>query len=553
MICLIRGLRNLGNREQSRYNPVNVRVQTTPDERSHPMPVLKPYQPDPERVRALESIVGPDHVSTADPTRIEYGRDCHAISILYLTEGKVHHPPDFVVWPGSVEQVQALVRYAAAEHVPVIPFGAGSGVCRGTDPIHGGIVLDLKRMRSILELDEESLLVHVQSGLMGQNFEMELNRRGYTFGHFPSSIYCSTVGGWVATRSAGQLSTKYGKIEDMVHSMTVVLPDGEVLRTRNAPGTSTGPDLDQIFTGSEGTLGVITDVTLRIHPAPEERIFAAFNFPDVEAGTDAIRRILAKDVFPAAVRLYDELDTLLVGKSGKSGGGVLDFMPRVDVAKTIRSLVPGLRKSASRAVMARAKLVNRLPNVVSDGCLLVLTFEGNARIVDLESSIAHSVCDQTGGKPLGPDPARHWWENRYHVSFKQSKVFDSGAFVDTIEVATTWDKLMPLYRTVKEQLAPLAFVMAHFSHAYIDGASIYFTFVGTASGADEARQVHHRVWAAAMEACERVGATISHHHGVGLLKAQWMPQELEQAWPIHRALKDVIDPENIMNPGKLGL
>ena len=516
------------------------------------MPVLKPYRPDSHHLAALSAIVGAEHVSVSDPVRVTYARDCHAINILQTCEGNVPHPPDFVVWPADEDQVARLVRFAGENRVPLVPFGAGSGVCRGVEPVRGGIVMDVKRMNRILELDAESLLVRVQAGMMGETLERELNRQGFTAGHFPSSIYCSTVGGWVAARSAGQLSTKYGKIEDIVRGLSVVLPDGKVLRTARLAGMPQGPDLDQVFIGSEGTLGVITDATLRIHHAPEVRLFQAYNFSGVDTGTEAIRRVLRHGVFPAAVRLYDELDTVLVGKSGKSGGGLLDFLPVQDVAKFLRGVMPEALRASQRTVMSRASLLNRVARFAREGCLLILSFEGDARLAALEASVAQSVCDGAGGRALGPDPARHWWENRYHVSFKQSKVMDSGAFVDTIEVATTWDRLMRLYDAVKAGAGRHAFIMAHFSHAYPEGCSIYFTFVTAARDAEAARALHHRVWAAAMDACDKVGATISHHHGVGLSKAEWMPQELGQAMPLHRALKEVLDPRNLMNPGKLG-
>jgi alkyldihydroxyacetonephosphate synthase len=516
------------------------------------MPVLKPYRPDSRHLSALSAIVGEGHVGTSDPVRMTYARDCHTIGILRTCEGQFPFPPDFVVWPADEGQVIRLVRYAGENRIPIIPFGAGSGVCRGVDPILGGLVIDLKRMNRILDLDAESLLVRVQAGMIGETFERELNHRGFTAGHFPSSIYCSTVGGWVATRAAGQLSTKYGKIEDIVCALSVVLPSGNVLRTDRVARMPHGPDLDQVFTGSEGTLGVITDATLRIRPAPESRQFLAFNFPDVAAGTEAIRRVLRHNVLPAAVRLYDELDTMLVGRSGKGGGGMLDFLPVPDVMKFLRSVIPGAVKSSRRTVMTRANLLNRVAPYMRDGCLLILTFEGETNLTALEVSVAQSVCEGAGGRMLGPDPARHWWENRYHVSFKQSKVMDAGAFVDTIEVATTWDRLMKLYAAVREGVSRHAFIMAHFSHAYPEGCSIYFTFVTAAKDAQAAGVLHHRVWAAAMEACDQVGATISHHHGVGLSKAEWMAQELGQAFPIHRAIKEILDPRNVMNPGKLG-
>lgn len=458
-----------------------------------------------ERAAALSAIFPPDRISTSTPDRIAYARDLWPMGQLWARSGQFPHPPDAVVWPENPDEVAALLRLANARRFPVIPMGAGSGVCGGTLALQGGVILDLKRMKRVRELDEESLLVTAEAGIIGQHLEEWLNGRGYTLGHFPSSIYCSTFGGWIATRSAGQLSTKYGKIEDMVQGMEGVLPDGARFSSRVTPRTAAGPRFDQILIGSEGTLGVITAATCRVRPLPEARRFAAYIFPDIKTGLRAIRLMMRAGLDPAGVRLYDELDTSM----------------------TMTAL--GLDLS---------------------GCLLILVFEDLEALIDAKAEIAHKICLAEECRSLGPDPAEHWWEHRYDISYKQSIIYQGGMLVDTVEVATRWSNLERLYDAMRGVIGKRVTCLAHFSHVYPEGGSIYFTFVGRAEDGDD-QALYQSVWREAMEACVAAGGTISHHHGIGLLKAPWMAAEHGELIRIYRALKKGLDPNDIMNPGKL--
>ncbi|HDH96592.1 MAG TPA: FAD-binding oxidoreductase, partial [Proteobacteria bacterium] len=383
------------------------------------------------------------------------------------------------------------------------------------------------------------------------HLERYLNAHGHTLGHFPASIYCCTIGGNLATRSAGQMSSKYGKIEDMVVGLEVVTPKGQVIRVRPAPRRATGPDIGQLFIGSEGTLGIITEAALRIWKLPEERVFGAFKFPDVESGVVAMRRIMQSDIRPAVMRFYDELDTALSG-SGSEEGGLLDILPLREAASVVKSLVPGFVRTAQRALLSKANLLNLVERFIRDGCLMILIFEGNPELAKLEFEEAKAICTESGAEYLGPAPAQRWFKNRYSVSYKQSKVFHMGAFPDTIELATSWDRVLQLYRHVRSAIAKHALVLAHFSHAYVDGCSIYFTFVAAGMRLEDRLNVHRKVWQAAMEACLKVGATISHHHGVGLVRSEWMEQELPSSFRILEIIKSDLDPQGIMNPHKLG-
>ena len=517
---------------------------------------ITPSQTSAELREALVGIVGEAYVSASSLDRLSYCRDLNPMSNLAANDGRLGPMPDVIVWPRNLDQVVRLVKLAVEHRVPLIPFGAGSGVCGGTVPLRGGIILDLKKMKRIIALDEKSLTVTAEAGIIGQHLEMELNRKGYTMGHFPSSIYSSTLGGYLAARSAGQLSSKYGKIEDMVMGLEVVLGTGEVMRTPVAPRASLGPDWNQIFVGSEGTLGIITSATCRVRPYPASREYASFVFPTIEIGVNAMRLLMQHEIRPAAMRLYDELDTVLVGTSSKEGeseDSFLDAIPISQFGNVVKGLVPGLVRRAERFIGQRADLVNQLQRFATKGCLLVLTFEGEEYLTRAEKALATEICEKAEGVNKGPEPAMRWWKSRYHVSYKQSKVFYHGAFVDTIEMATTWRKVTDLYHEVRKAVRDRAFIMAHFSHAYLDGCSVYFTFVSAATDTDKAQQTHRHVWDAAAAACHRVGGAVSHHHGIGYVKAPYMMEEHGQTMRIYAALKQEMDPAGILNPGKMGL
>ncbi len=459
---------------------------------------------DPALRASLAAIFPPARLSASAPDRIAYARDLWPVGQFWAREGHFPHPPDAVVWPETVDEIVALLRLANEHRFPVIPMGAGSGVCGGTVAHRGGVILDMKRMKRIRELDEDSLLATIEAGIIGQHLEEWLNGRGYTLGHFPSSIYCSSFGGWIATRSAGQLSTKYGKIEDMVQGLEGVLPDGTRFSSKVTPRSAAGPRFDQLLLGSEGTLAVITAATCRIRPLPEARRFAAYIYADLSSGLRAIRLMMRSGLDPAAVRLYDEIDTSI----------------------TMTAL--GLDVS---------------------GCLLVLVFEDQRAVIDPKVDLADSICRE-GGQAMGPGPAEHWWKHRYDISYQMSVIYKSGMMVDTIEVATRWSNLERLYDDMRAAIGGRVTCLAHFSHVYPEGASIYFTFLGRSEEGKEV-DLYQSVWNDAMNACIAAGGTITHHHGVGLLKAPWMEQEHGPLVGIYSALKRALDPNNILNPGKL--
>ena len=427
-------------------------------------------------------------------------------------------PPEAVIAPATRDEVATTLEWASEHGIAVVPFGAGTGVCGGAAPVAGAVTIDLKRLNGIGDLDAYSGIIDVEPGVFGQSLEDHLNHRGWTLGHFPSSIHCSTIGGLLAIRSAGQASTGYGKLADMVVGLEVVLPDGRVMRTRVTPSSASGPDLAALFLGSEGTTGIITRAWLRVRPMPEAVLDHGYLVPDLGTGIAVLRDVMHGDLHPAVLRLYDESDTAVV--------------------------------FGSRGLEVPA------------GCLVIVGCEGSDDVVHLTQERVAGTVRAHGGEDLGEEPGRHWREHRHSVSYrfadymKPDGDFGDALTLDTIEVATVWSNLLRLYESMRGAMSPhVDLVLAHISHCYPSGASIYFT-VGAVNDGDEDRalQRYDAVWEAAMRACLEAGGTISHHHGVGLARAPYLAAELgDVGFEVLSKVHAALDPDGRMNPGKLGL
>jgi len=495
-----------------------------------------------ELVAALAERVPGLIVSASAPDQLAYARDLWPRRLLDVRAGHAATtPPAAIVWPTSAEQIGALVSFARAEGIPLVPFGAGSGVCGAILPDARSVVVDLKRMASFT-IDREAPLLEVGPGALGISLEEELERRGFTIGHFPSSILCSTVGGWLAARGAGQCSGLYGKIEDMVASAECVLGSGESVDFHRR---TAGLNLLPLVIGSEGTLGIITRARLRLHPAPRVRAFAAFGFRDIESGWDALSALFQNGLRPAVSRLYDPLDSVML-KQGAVKSERSEQRPRSANARRARVLYNALRAPSALNAAIRGMEGNLL-----GGSTLVLVFEGADDSAHDDCDRATALCLRAGAKAYGEGPARAWLEHRYSVSYRQSPVFRLGAFNDTMEVAAPWAKLPALYAGVRRALGRHVLVMAHLSHAYPDGCSIYFTFAAAGSDDDDAARIYERAWRDALDAAIDCGATLSHHHGVGRSKAPALGKELGIGIELIRGTMRAWDPSGIMNPGNL--
>ncbi|GAB4328042.1 MAG: FAD-binding oxidoreductase [Promethearchaeota archaeon] len=457
----------------------------------------------------LVEIFGEENVSRDEVDQFVYSKDYTLITTRWTLDGKLAAKPDFVVWPGSTEEISELLRFVSEEvRVPVIPFGEGSGVVGGALPIFGGIVVDMKRMDQLLEINGTNLTARVQAGKNGWNLERELNQAGYTLGHVPQSVYTSSLGGYVAHRAAGQFSTKYGKIEDMVMALEAVLPTGDVVRSKPSPRSSTGPQVDKLLVGSEGTLGVVTEVTLRIWPAPEKRAMASYAFDRVEDALESIRQVLRRQANPAVVRIYDHDET-------------------------------------SRHFYDEPKAKKR--------CMVVFVCEGYGPVVDVEVDTVRKFCERNGGVDCGEGPVEHWFETRFNVS-ESSKFPPIGVVADTIEVSVMWDRAAELYHSVIKAMKSVPgclLATGHASHFYPQGVCWYFTFGGTPVGDDTDWKFYRAVWDAATKATLDCGGSISHHHGVGVNRSHWMRREWGTMFPLLQRIKRCLDPKNVMNPGKL--
>lgn len=502
-----------------------------------------------ELLRDLSRLLRPDQVSASPPDRLSYGRDSCSKGILWVRDNQVKFPPEAVVWPESAREVAKVLAFASERGVPVVPFGGGSGVCGGTWALRGGISLDLKRLNRILKVDGGRMTVRAQAGINGELLERELKRRNLTLGHFPSSIYVATLGGYLACRSAGQFSSLYGKIEDMVEAMQVVLADGRIVELADVADCPGELDLKELFLGSEGTLGVVTEATLRVHPQPESETFLGFTFARLDQGLEAIRKILQAGLKPAVVRLYDELDTQLFSsyKQEAAEPSVLEGL-----AQMLNPVLHWAKDASLKLALKRPALLRQAMRLLPAQCMLILGFQGAAELTQAQVARARELCVELKAKDLGEGPGRYWLKHRYSVSYKLSPLFDAGLFADTMEVATTWNNLRNLYDRVRAAISRHGLVMAHFSHAYPEGCSIYFTFLGFRDGGEASRELYDRIWAEALKACVAAGGTITHHHGVGVLKAAFMKDEWGEAMDWLNRMKRKLDPAGILNPGKLG-
>lgn len=487
--------------------------------------------------------------SSTSADRLAYSRDLWPRNIIDLRGGlAAPFPPRFVVWPKNTAEVGRLVRFAFERHIELVPFGAGSGVCGAIAPTRESIVVDMKRMRALTRLDETRLVAEAEAGILGQHLEDRLNERDLTLGHFPSSIYCSTLGGWLAARSAGQCSGRYGKIEDMTLAFTFVDGRGDVHRVER--GGQNG-DLHSLLIGSEGTLGILTDATVRVAHAPRERTRTSFAFPTTHAGIEAMRRIYRAGLRPAVARLYDAFDSWLFRmKSDKKKGPA-----KAHAMTPHEAYEPGLSSKALALLLRRTNWLNGLLHSVPDrfygGALTVFLWEDDPRIGAIEREEVREIARTFGAEELGEAPADLWLKHRHSVGYRQSAMFAMGAFVDTMEVSATWSRLPALYESVRKALAPNVFVMAHFSHAYPDGGSIYFTFAGAAQDDVSSKALYDRTWSEAMKAVLDAGGALSHHHGVGRSKAPMLRREHGGGVETALRLKHELDPRGILNPGAL--
>jgi alkyldihydroxyacetonephosphate synthase len=446
-------------------------------------------------------IVGRDNFSTKECDLIAYSLDYWMYGIFLSQYGNLPSLASAVISPGNPQEIQGILKCANKYKVQITPFGGGSGVLGGAIPTNGSAVLNLQRMNRFISLDEKSLVAEFESGIIGGNLELELNHRGYSMGNIPQSLYCSTLGGWISTRAVGQFSTKYGKIEDMVLGMEVVLPDGSLLNIRPVPRRSTGPSLKDLFLGGEGTLGIVTKAVVSIHPLPALTSKQSFAFPSIEMALETVRKILRADARPAVVRIFDELEA-----------------ERYFGAKEVTA---------------------------------IFISEGKPDFVRPEKRLISNIARQHGGTPQGENPVEIWLKKRFDIGLGPV-IMQQGGIVDTIEVVSLHSDALSLYNDMMKSMRAIEgslLVSGHFSHFYREGACLYITFVGFPK---DPYLYYEDTWKAAMEATLRSNGSISHHHGIGIWRMRFMEQELGiEGVRLLRRIRSAFDPNSILNRGKL--
>lgn len=456
-----------------------------------------------DALHALESIC---EVVTSGDAVAESSRDWWPLALHWALAGQVPQLADVVVRPTSTDEVVRVTQVCNNARLPLTVAGGRSGVCGAAAPVFGGVVLDATALAGVVAIDAVAGVVEVLPGTFGPDLEDELRAAGLSVGHFPQSFDLATVGGWIGSRGAGQYSTRYGKIEDMVVGLEVVLADGTVVRTGGAPAAAAGPDLTQLFIGSEGTLGVITRAWLRTHPIPAHEARAAFSFASFADGVEACRLILQAGATPAVLRLYDAAES----QRGQGGDGV--------------------------------------------ECILLVLDEGDASLVDATMAIVERCCATVGATPGDVDLVEKWLGHRNDTSALQG-LTRKGFVVDTMEIAAPWSRIDELFDDVRASMLAVPHARAatcHLSHSYSDGACLYFTFAATPP-ADQIESTYIALWDAGQRAVLAGGGNLSHHHGVGINRGRFMAEALGTAHGVLAAIKSTLDPNGIMNPGKLGL
>lgn len=483
------------------------------------------------------------------PSQITYDRKERVIhaygkgfrDLFRLRSGQALGAPDLVIYPESERDVELILCAAAERDVVVIPFGGGSNIagCLERTDDRGGngrtvVSLDMRRMRKLLDVDAHSCTARIEAGIFGPDLEQQLREHGVTLGHFPDSFLHSTLGGWIATRSAGMQSDKYGKIEDMVIALRMVTTEG-VLATRTVPKSSNGIDVNHLCIGSEGTLGVITEATMRVHPRPEARIVSGYLFPEFEGGIEAVHECVRRECAPAMVRLNDP------DKSALS----MAFRPPAS----------GITAAVNRAFKTYLWVKGfALPRA----CLMLTAFEGTKAGVDRQRREVQSIYRRLGAVNMGATAGKSFEATKYDFPHIRDFLLDRDVTTDVSETSTVWGNIVPLYqRTMAAIRANIAesgvrpWAGCHISHTYQSGASVYFTFGFKQQEGREMEQ-YLRVKRAAQQSFMDCGATLSHHHAVGTEHLPWLAADISQLGvQAVAAIKRGLDPNNVMNPGRL--
>ena len=485
---------------------------------------------------ALRTILNAEQISLDPLERLQHSYGKSFPDLFRVRRGVVRRAPDAVVLPNSHEQVEALVALAQQLDFCLIPFGGGTNIVGGVNPeadeTRPVITLSLRNMSRLISIDRESRTATIQAGALGPKLESDLAQQGHSLGHFPDSFEYSTLGGWLATRSAGMQSDAYGKIEDMIVSIKIVTPSGTIV-TKPVPASSAGPDLNRIMVGSEGILGVITEATMRVHRTPAIKDYRGYLFKTFEDGVRGIQECLDRGFTPSMIRLQDSGESELAFNMRAPKGGIEGW---------IQNRVKAWLKSRGYV----------------EPCILIVGVEGDDASIETTRRNAHRILKRHGAFSLGKSVGDTWSKDKFNIPYLRDYIMDYGCMADVAETSTLWSNVLPLYTAtvaaVKarfQQDDGTGFIGCHISHTYKTGACLYFTF---AARQPEGQELEHYYDYKKLvtDTIMSMGGTLSHHHAVGTEHRPWMKMELSPAslQALH-ALKTSLDPKSILNPGKL--
>ncbi len=489
---------------------------------------------------ALVEVLGPDHVvdDTRDRVVHTYGKSLR--DLVRIRRGDLGRLPDLVLYPGGEDEVVAVLRLALDADAVVIPFGGGTNIVGSLEPPRGEVrtvlSVDLGRMDAVVHIDEISGLARIQAGALGPRIEAQLGGRGWTLGHFPDSFTHSTLGGWIATRSSGMQSDRYGDIADITRAVRVVTPAG-VLVTPAVPSTSTGPSVREVVLGSEGRLGIITEATVAVHRVPEERTILGYLFPGWEQGVAAMTAIAASEARPSVTRISDANETAF------------------SFATRRRSKL--VSRLTSRAMMTYLR--RRRHYDLGQLCLSFIGFEGSPAHVKAQRKLVGRIVSEHGGIGIGAGPGQLYDQKKFDTPYIRDFLLDRGGLADVSETAAAWSALVPLYRGVQaaarqafDEIGVRGWLMCHLSHSYHSGACLYFTFAFEPGVGRDPLDQYDTVKSAIQQAFVDHGGTLSHHHAVGVEHARWLAEDISRAGvALISGLFEAIDPGHNLNPGKI--
>jgi alkyldihydroxyacetonephosphate synthase len=488
----------------------------------------------------LRRIVGEHHVDTSPQDRVVHAYGKSLRDLVRIRGNDLGRVPDAVVYPGSHDEVVAVMTAALRHDAVIIPFGGGTNISGSLEAPRGEtrtvLSIDLGRLSRVLDVDATSNLARIEAGALGPDLERQLNERGWTLGHFPDSFNHSTLGGWIATRSTGMQSDKYGDIADITRGLRVATPKGTLV-VRPLPSTSTGPSVREMVLGSEGRLGIITEATVHVHRLPEVRTILAYLFPTWQAGLAAMHDIAASDADVSVTRISDANETAFSFATSKASG-----------------IAGKLKTGALKQYLKRRKGFD-----IDQMCLSFIGYEGDERHVTANRKLVQAIVGAHGGLCVGSGPGQLYDQKKFDTPYIRDHLLDRGAFGDVSETATTWSQLLPLYDAVTKSandayatIGVQGWLMCHLSHSYHSGACLYFTFAfRPATNLDPLAQ-YDAVKGAIQQAFVDNGGTLSHHHAVGTEHRRWLPEDISPVGvQMIDALFDGIDPGRNLNPGKI--